>query len=150
MLNYSTEYLIMHEDSINWEELSSNKDDFFSLVEIRLFRKRINWKAYFCSHLNSYTMTPQMFEIASKYFDDAVYRIISDFGIAPSEFIEAHPEKFNFENVIRYCNITEDALLNCEQYWKNISNIKEIFYESKYISLNSPNFSRIKLMLEIE
>lgn len=51
----STEYLIMHEDEINWNELSKNPNRPLSLVEARLFRKNIDWKKYIITHAGTLT-----------------------------------------------------------------------------------------------
>ena len=94
MLKYSTEYLIIHENDINWDELSSDKDDMFSLVEIRLFRSKINWKKYLQTHSRSCPFTTQMLEVASKYFTPEIYDLLAAFDIPQEDFIENHLDDF--------------------------------------------------------
>lgn len=149
MINYSTEYLIIHEDELDWEELSSNKDDMFSLVEIRLFRSKINWRVYLESHLRSCPFTLQMMEIASKYFDENIYRMLASFNLAEEEFIMNHLNDFDFQLLIKNSNLSEDFLLNTLDYWCDIPDIEEVFKKSKYINVESPNYGQIKLILEV-
>lgn len=150
MINHSTEYLIIHEDEMDWDALSSIPDDMFSLVEIRLFRKRINWKLYFESHSISCPFTTQMLEMGSKYFTQEVYMILSNFGIATEDFIENHIDDFDFRSVILNCNISEDFLLENAEKWKNIKDIEDIFYRSKFVLLGTPQYSNLRLFLEME
>lgn len=150
MLKYSTEYLIIHENELNWDELSTMRDDYFSLVEVRLFRKKINWKLYFESHGENCPITTEILNIGAKYFTPSTYKILEEFNIATDDFIVQHPENFHFESIIRNCNISEDALLKTRQYWENIFNIKQIFNESKYIKLSNPKYEQIKLILEVK
>ena len=148
MIKFSTEYLILHENEINWEELSSDKDEFFSLVEVRLFRSKINWKQYLINH-SEYVNT-QILEIASKYFTKEIYEILAAFNITTEDFLKAHPEKFDFQSVIQNCEISEETLLQTKKYWDTLPNLKELFYNSKYIKIEDPEYSSIKLMLETE
>ena len=148
MIKFSTEYLILHENEINWEELSSDKDEFFSLVEVRLFRSKINWKQYLINH-SEYVNT-QILETASKYFTKEIYEILAAFNITTEDFLKAHPEKFDFQSVIQNCEISEETLLQTKKYWDTLPNLKELFYNSKYIKIEDPEYSSIKLMLETE
>lgn len=150
MINYSTEYLIIHEDDIDWDELSANPDDSFSLVEIRLFRKRINWKLYFRTHSISCPFNSQMLEIGSKYFDKEVYSMLANFGIAGQDFIENHINDFDFKDIIKNCNVNQEFLMNNTEKWSNYENLIDLFRKSKYIDLDDPNFLEIKLLLEME
>lgn len=147
MLNYSTEYLIIHEDEIDWDQLSSQSDDFFSLVEIRLFRKKINWKRYLLSHKNS--MSTLNLEVASKYFTKEIYDEIASYNIADEDFISNHKDDFDFKIVISNCNVSAQMLNSCQEKWIDIPGIKNIFLSAKYIDIDSPDFSDIKLLLEI-
>lgn len=148
MIKFSTEYLILHENEINWEKLSSDKEEFFSLVEVRLFRSKINWKQYLINH-SEYVNT-QILEIASKYFTKEIYEILAAFNITTEDFLKAHPEKFDFQSVIQNCEISEETLLQTKKYWDTLPNLKELFYNSKYIKIEDPEYSSIKLMLETE
>ena len=148
MIKFSTEYLILHENEINWEKLSSDKEEFFSLVEVRLFRSKINWKQYLINH-SEYVNT-QILEIPSKYFTKEIYEILAAFNITTEDFLKAHPEKFDFQSVIQNCENSEETLLQTKKYWDTLPNLKELFYNSKYIKIEDPEYSSIKLMLETE
>lgn len=150
MISFSTEYLIIHENDVDWEKLSSDKDDMFSLIEIRLFRSKINWKSYIMSHLRSCPFTTQMMEVASKYFDDAIYTILASFNVADEDFILNHKEKFNFELLIKNSNLSEKFLLETMENWVHLENIEEIFKSSKYINLEDPKYNQIKLIFEVD
>ena len=66
------------------------------------------------------------------------------------DFLKAHPEKFDFQSVIQNCEISEETLLQTKKYWDTLPNLKELFYNSKYIKIEDPEYSSIKLMLETE
>lgn len=150
MIKHTTEYLIMHEDDLNWEELSKDKDDFFNLIEIRLFRSKIDWAQYFAAHTWYCPMTTEMLEIASKYFTAKNYSQLAFFGIATEDFILKHPEKFNWEEVIKNIRISEENLLKTKEYWESYTGIKYTFLNSKKININLPEYERIKLLLELD
>lgn len=147
MVQYTTEYLILNEDTIDWERLSRDADDFFTLFEIRMFRKRINWKEYLLSHKS--TISLKELEVASKHFTKEIYNEIAAYNIADEDFIVNHKDKFDFRIVIPNCNISEAALLECIDYWIHIPDIKGLFIKAKYIDINSKEFSGIKLLLKL-
>ena len=150
MLKYSTEYLILNEESINWEKLSGDPEDYFSLVEIRLFRSKINWKTYLKSHIKSCPFTTQMLEVGSKYFDKTVYQILASFNIPTEDFIISHIDNFDIVKVIENCNVSQELLLEISEKWVDIENIKDSFKRAKFIDIDSPEFSDIKLLLEMK
>lgn len=93
MINYSTEYLILHENEMDWEKLSADASDYFSLIEARLFRKHINWKEYIKTHSN--ILSEPFLEIASKYFTDAEYFELIVYGVCNYEnFVIKHAKEF--------------------------------------------------------
>ena len=147
MIQYTTEYLILNEDTIDWERLSRDSDDSFTLPEIRIFRKKINWKEYLLSHKS--TISLRELEVASKYFTKEIYNEIAAYNIADDEFIINHKDKFDFRIVIPNCNISETTLMACVDYWEHIPDIKDIFIRAKYIDINSREFSGIKLLLKV-
>lgn len=90
-----------------------------------------------------------MMEIASKYFDENVYRMLASFNLAEEEFIMNHLQDFDFQLLIKNSNISEDFLINTIDYWMDIPNVEEVFRKSKYINIESPNYGQIKLILEV-
>ena len=146
-MDYTTEYLIMHENEIDWEELSKNPDRSFSLIEVRLFRKRINWLTYLPRHRD--TLTTEILEMASKYFTDSVYKWLSYMNIPTEEFILRHKEKFDIPAVIhnRY-NLSEEFLLEMIDYWKDNDTIKTSI-PLKY-DLTLPEYKSLRLLFEVE
>ena len=48
-----------------------------------------------------------MMEIASKYFDENIYRMLASFNLAEEEFIMNH-EDFDFQLLIKNSNLSED------------------------------------------
>lgn len=147
MLKYSTEYLIIHENTIDWEKLSSDKEDMFSLVEIRLFRSKINWKKYLQTHSRTCPFTTQMLEVASKYFTPEIYGMLAAFDIPQEDFIENHLEDFSPGMLIMGCSLSEDFFLNHIDYWKDW---KDHFNLSQKIDLESSQYARLKLLLEVD
>lgn len=142
----TTEYLILHENDVDWDALSSYPDRDFSLVEIRLFRKNINWEKYLISHSN--ILSDTKLEIASKYFTERIYTLLSSFNIATEDFIVRHADKFNFKSVILNCKMSQDALLETMDHWKDLPDIQNTFKESKYIDISQPEYSDIKLVVD--
>lgn len=145
MLKYNLEYLIQHENEINWDEISKDKEQFLSLVETRLFRKRINWKVYLLLHQN--WIDDKILECASKYFTKEIYTIISAIDIAGDKFILAHRKDVDFKLLIENSHVSEDTLLATMEIWKEIPDIKKSFANAKYIDIESEDYSKIKLIL---
>lgn len=147
MSKYSIEYLIKNEDVIDWEALSGDKDDSLNLVEIRLFRKRINWSKYLNCHR---IMSTDELEMASKYFTKNHYDQLAAFEIATDEFIIKHAENFDFRILLKSAKLSDDNIMNLRQYWENIPGIEGIIKNSKYIDLESSEYSQLAVMLESE
>lgn len=147
MQKLTTDYLIMHENEVDWDKLSSDKDDGFSLVEVRLFRKRINWRKYITNHPTQFNT--DILEIGSKYFTKEIYDLLAGFGIATDGFIRNHPERFDFRLVIENCNISDETLMETNDYWEKLPDLEEIFKKSKYVDFSGHNFDRTKLYLKI-
>lgn len=149
MINYTTEYLILNENNLDWDQLSSDSDDSFSLIEIRLFRKRINWKLYFRTHITTCPFDMQMLEMGSKYFDKETYSMLAVFNMIDQDFIEDHIEEFDFRDIIKHCRVDQDFLKDNIEKWSNYENLPELFKKSEFIDINSPDFSEIKLLIEM-
>jgi hypothetical protein len=146
MLKYNTEYLIMHEDDVDWNEISEDPEQYLSLVETRLFRKRINWKVYLPLHQSS--ITHSILECASKYFNPEIYEILAGFDIVDDEFILNHREKFDYKLLIENAHVGADVLLETSNLWKDIPDIEKSFQNAKHIDINSDKYEQVKLILD--
>lgn len=145
---YTTEYLIMHEDEIDWDELSKNTNRSFSLVEVRLFRKRIDWGKYLVrpEHINS--ITTDILEVASKYFTKSTYTILSLSRGLPEEFVLKHREMFNIGNYILNNKPSEEFLLETIDEWKDNSTVRTAI--PLKIDLSQEEYENIRLLYEVE
>ena len=146
MEDYSTEYLIMHEDEIDWDKLSKNPNRIFSLAEARLFRRKINWLQYLIIHSNS--ITPNILEVASKYFTPEVYKYLTYAGIANEEFVLNHRENFDILQYIISNLPSEDFLLAVLDCWKDDEFVKKTL--AKRLDLSKAEYKNIRLLYEIE
>lgn len=144
-MKYSTEWLITHENSVDWDKLSSDKDENFSLIEIRLFRSKINWSSYLNTHR---MMTTSELEVASKYFKESHYRQLAAFDIATDEFVLKNIEKFNIYILLKCTSLSESTILKIIQDKIGDPKIKECIKLSPYINLESKEFSQLALFLE--
>lgn len=144
--NFTTEYLIMNESSIDWEKLSADKSRSFSLSEIRMFRKRIDWLVYLANH----QLNQNELEVASKYFTPAVYNLLAILGVDDEKFILNHRHDFNWELLISNSYLSEDVLNKCIDEWKDIPKnrlVKE-FMNNKRINIYDGSYDSILLFLE--
>lgn len=148
MEEYTTEYLIMHEDELDWDELSKNPNRSFSLVEIRLFRKRIDWGRYLVrpEHINS--ITSDMLELASKYFNKSTYTILSLARGIPEDFVLKHRTDFNIGNYILNNKPSEEFLLATIDEWKDNDTVRTAIPIK--IDLSQEEYKNIKLLYEVE
>lgn len=142
----TTEYLILHEDEADWDAISKCKERDFSLPEIRMFRKKINWPAYLISHKDVLSTTK--LEVASKHFTSEVYDIIIGLNIGAPEFLLAHAEKLNYRLLIQTGKPSPELLIETVQYWKNLEGIVGIFNSAKNFNINDAAYSEVKLILE--
>lgn len=146
--DYTTEYLILNENSINWEVMSGLPSRPLSLVEIRLFRKHINWYRYITTHGS--TMSPQMIETASKYFTPQVYTLLNYVDMVSEEFVINHMDKFNIPVYIISKMPSEEFILKTMDKWHFddviVKILKERLLEEKYKN----NYPTLKLMFEVE
>jgi len=149
MINDSVEYLIKNEDTIDWKRLSNDASDSFSIVEARLFRDKINWHDYIKTHRSQ--LATLFLEVASPYFTKHEYRNLALFGSATEEFILNHAEDFKdyIEILIKTTKISEDGWLQLQKYWEGIEGIYYTFISSKINDINDPEYSDLKLALEI-
>ena len=123
-----TEYLILHEDEIDWKSLSNDKNRSFSLSEIRMFRKRIDWIDY----LKTHNLSHDELEVASKHFTKSVYEFIALNNLADQDFIVKHKTDFDWRILLTSSYLTQDTLMKCES---SMGYVKELILE--YLSKNS-------------
>lgn len=144
---YTTDFLIINEDNIDWEYASFHSVRELSLAEIKLFRSKINWDAYILSH----DLNPVKMEFASKYFTRETYQRIAAFNMATEEFILKNKEKFNWLTLIKNSKLSEETLLAAAELWqqKSLKDIKDAFLTAKYIDINSGAYPAIQLYLNL-
>ena len=147
-MEYSTEYLIIHEDEIDWLDLSQNKNRSFSLPEIRMFRNKIHWNIYCFEHRMNY---PELL-IASKYFDRTTYKILSIYHNIPEQFIELHLDEIFWDDLIANSALDEEFLFKHSEYWMNtpIQILQERFLKNTKIDLHSGDYDRLVLYLKLK
>jgi len=142
-MKYSIEYLITNEDSIDWDDYSSNNQ--LSSTEIRLFGKHIDWKKYILTHN---CISTAEFEEASKFLTSDDYDYIAFFNMRTQEFIRNHAKNFDWNILIKFHYLTAETLAFCYQNWKDID--KEIFKKSKEFNIfEDQNYTEIILLLNI-
>lgn len=148
MDEYTTEYLILHESEIDWDSLSADKNRSFSIPEIRIFRKRINWLKYITTH----NMNHNELEIASKYFSSSIYDVIALLDIADEEFIKNHRNNFNWEVLLSSATLSANLLNECFSSWKNISKdkLERAFSINNKINIHDGTYDDILLYVGLK
>ena len=144
--NYTTEYLIMHEDEIDWKSLSGDASRSFSLVEIRLFRSKIHWNAYLLMH--GMTMSLDMLETASKYFTSKEYALIAYLNLGSEEFVLNHLDSFFVPLYLEKNLPSERFLLETYNLWEDVSSTREKLKNEIYSENLENEYSDILLLLE--
>ena len=145
---FTTEFLIINEENINWDALSGFPRRSFSLPEIRMFRKRIKWSMYLFTH--EFKNDTEI-EFASKYFDENAFALLSQYELS-KHTISLFADKLNWTGLfMKYCH-DEDFLFEYIDHWKEIPVEFLIFVvkENPYIDLGSGKFNRLSLYLKLK
>lgn len=143
----TTEYLIINEETIDWDELSKESSRSFSLAEIRMFRKRIIWSEYIKNH----NMSLIQLNIASKYFDVGVYRMIALLNAAPEEFIISHMDNFLWLTILATCKLSCETIFKCKECWEIYprEKIAIALKSNKQIDLSDESYKSLVLYLNL-
>lgn len=143
----SVEDIIRNEDNIDWESASFQTTRNLTLVEVRLFRSKINWNLYVLRH----KMTTECLECASKYFAKETYNRIAAFNFATEEFIVNHKDDFNWSVVIANCKLSEETLLNCVDSWVHRPHydLMRIFKEAREFDIFAGGYEQVRLLVEL-
>jgi len=145
---FTTDFLIINEENIDWEILSQFKGRSFSMAEIRMFRKKIQWNLYLINH----ALSNIELNIASKYFSDSVFAVLSAFVSLPEEFIKKHHTKLSWKYLIQRSYISEDLLFELQDDWIHLDDQILIngFSKNPFIDLNSNDYNRLALYLKLK
>lgn len=144
---FTTDFLIVNEENIDWESLSQFKGRSFSLAEIRMFRKSIQWNLYLINHaLNEIEL-----DVAAKHFTDSVFNVISAFVNLSEKFIRKYKDRLSWRYLIRKSNLSEDFLFEMEEYWTKLprETIIDGFSMNQYIDLTLDSYRRLALYLKL-
>ena len=144
--NLSTEELIKFEDVLDWRDLSIVRT--FSFVEIRLFRKKIDWTHYIVRN----DMSEENMELASKYFTSQTYYYIARLNKATKSFILNHIENFkdSWKQLFLSSSVNDDIVFALEPYWHNEFEVaKNSLQNSKVNDLTSEDLSGSFLLFNI-
>lgn len=146
----SIEDLILNEDNINWEEFSSIRKTL-SLAEIRLFRSKIKWHLFF---LKGGALDYDQMTIASKYFNNIVYSILSVAHWLPKQFLIEHKEQFRWKSLIHNVYLDPNTILNClDVISSEISNHTELVYtfeNALFFDIHEPEYEEVLLYLSVK
>ena len=148
-IKYTTEYLIIHEEEIDWDELSAYSEKVFTLTEIRLFRRKINWLLYLMHHKDCFAREIEI-EMASKYFSKPSWFLLLTKYTVSEEFLEKHKDEINWRNVLAHQPVSETFLMEHCNYWNIYSN--DIIVESLLMNPNvdSANWNVLHLYLKLK
>jgi len=145
---FTTEFLIVNEEKIDWEALSRFAGRSFSLPEIRMFRKKINWTLYLLSHDMENDIE---IELASKYFTEQAFSILSQ-EILSENIIRKFADKLNWESLMSRTNSSEEFLFEFIDYWKiiPINHLAILVSNNQNIDLKSGKFNKLSLYLKLK
>lgn len=144
----NTKYLIINEDNIDWVKLSSDPNRYFSLAEVRIFRKRINWFVYLTNHPDVYE---DNLRIASKFFDGHVWKYLSDNYKLSEGFIEDYVDNLNWIGLFKNSPMSAEFIMKYKEKWEhfNFSLILKNINNNIFIDTTSDDFSELMLLLNL-
>jgi len=145
---FSTEFLIINEDSIDWQTISRFSNRSFSLPEIRMFRNKINWTTYLLTH---YMERDIDIEKAAKYFSENDFKLLSRQKLS-KEIISLFADRLCWKSLIESAIDDEDFLFEKIEHWKNISvnELTSIIDRNPMIDLKNSNFNKLSLYLKLK
>lgn len=146
---FNVKFLIENEDNIDWEKLSFMRERSFSVPEIKMFGKKIDWHIYLFNH----TLDDDQLAVAEKYFKDNhhLYSILSDQPL-PEDFLRRNADKVNWKKVFANSELSEDFIFEMIDYWivENQYAIKQALLENKYMNVNSDEYEKLSLYLKLK
>jgi hypothetical protein len=123
---------LLKAESVDWDALSKDPDQLCNSLEVKYFAKEINWSLYLLSHRN--TINTTILEYGSKYFKPKHYSLACQLEYIDENFVRKHIDSFNFRDIILFCKVSDDFLIEYLDYWKNIPNITDTFKKSRWFT----------------
>jgi len=126
---YSIEDLLRAE-SVDWAALSKDPSQLCSPLAVRYFAKDIDWTLYLLSHRSS--VNEAILSYGSKYFEPKHYSLACQLGYADEAFLRLHLEDVSFKDIILFCRVSDEFLVEYLDRWKDIPNVGALFRKSKW------------------
>jgi len=145
---FDVKFLIINEEYIDWEKLSSIKEREFSVAEIKLFGNKIAWHIYAYNHV----LNQKQLNMAEKYFkNDNIYEILSNQELS-EKFLRKNAEKVNWQKVFSNSKLSEDFIFEMINYWiiENQYSIKQALLNNDSFNVNSSNYEKLALYLKLK
>jgi hypothetical protein len=142
---FDIKFLIVNENSIDWEKLSSLRT--FSIPEIKLFGNKIAWAIYLLNH----EMNQNEINIAAKYVSEGTFELFSLNNLS-EEFILKNKSKLNWLNILKYSKITENFIFENIVHWEtySLSEIRDSVTSNRYINLERSDYKSLSLYLKLK
>jgi hypothetical protein len=146
---FTTEFLIINEEKIDWDALSRFSGRSLSLPEIRMFRKRINWSMYLLSHTIEKDIE---IDLAAKYFNYITFTLLSSQDNLSKYIISKYAVDLNWYGIIRNYKYDEDFLFEHIDYWKHFSiiDMQSLILNNPRLHLNTGQFNKLALYLKLK
>lgn len=146
---FNVKFLIENEEQIDWEKLSLMKERTFSVPEIKMFGRKIEWHVYLFNHI----LDEEQLAVAEKYFKDNanIYHILSDQPLS-EEFLRRNADKVNWKKVLSNSELSEDFIFEMIDHWivENQYAIKQSLLENKFMNFNSDKYEKLSLYLKLK
>jgi len=145
---FTVEFLILNEEDIDWEQLSDFKDRRFSLPEIRMFRKKINWNLYVPNHV----MNENEIDIASKYFSEELIYKLPSMQELTEKIVRKFRNKIHWSLLLLKSKFPESFLLEMSSSWKDIGDekLQTIFTSNRAMDIFDGNYESLLLYLNLK
>jgi hypothetical protein len=145
---FDVKFLIKNEDTIDWEKLSAIKERSFSIAEIKMFGKRIAWNIYIINH----QLREEELKVASKYFNDKNFEVISFFNNLPEHFIREYAAKLDWLKILNRSKMSQDFILEMSNYWSNLDSelVAAAIVNNSSINLRSERYDKLALYLKLK
>jgi hypothetical protein len=142
---FDVKYLIVNEDKIDWEKLSTLRT--FTIPEIKLFGRKIAWALYLLNH----EMSQEEIDVAAKYVSYGTFELFSLNNLS-EKFISENQKKLNWLNILKNSNLKENFIFDNISYWEDYSllEIRNSISSNKYINLERSEYKSLSLYLKLK
>lgn len=121
---------LLKAESVDWNALSKDPTQLCGSLEVKYFAKNINWSLYLLSHRNS--INDIILDYGCKYFEPKHFSLACQLEYIGEDFLRSHIDKFNFKDIILFCNVSDEFLIEYLTYWKHIPGVVNLFKKSKW------------------